>query len=235
MRDVPCISLLLLAFVSAGCASSPDSAPRIGNKLVVTADGLERVEHEQRGTLFLKRNHGISTGHQYVLSQVLVTYQPDSPRFTPTEEARMRAYVEEGLAASLQANGSNMVSEAGPCVLSIGIGMVDVVLHKPNTTGSSTNQLEQWGAVTMVLDIRDSESGAPLLRYGRRVGIPGGVQFRDAHPQWTKVQQTLDELLKSQRLTLREIVPPSPEIDASCGGSPVIDRAVQQTQSAATF
>jgi hypothetical protein len=207
---------ILITLVSLGCAATPEQARNVGNKIVLTADGLERIEHDQSGTLYIKRDHEISGQHQYVLSPILMTYEHDSPRFTPKEEARMRSYVEEGVVASLLSNGSETVSDVGPCVLSIGVGMVDVEIHKPNTTGTSTSQLKTWGAVTMVVDVRDSTSGEPLLRYGRRIGIPGGVQTNDAHPQWFRVQKTLDALLVSQHKALRDIVPESSLFDPSC-------------------
>ncbi|MEE3332189.1 MAG: DUF3313 family protein [Myxococcota bacterium] len=214
LRPIHLIAILLpLLF---GCALAPGDSPRVGKKPVVTPDGLERVDHQQRGRLFVNPDHRISAVHRYVLTQVFVTYKRDSPRFSENEEKRMINYVEEGVAASMEVNGAAMVPEPGPCVLSIGIGLVDVELSEPSGTGASTNQLGMWGAVTMVLDVRDSRSGEPLLRYGRRVSIPGGVQFHDSRPQWPNVQLTLDSLLSSQHQTLLEIVPQSSEIDPAC-------------------
>lgn len=219
---------LLIALMSLGCASTSEQAGNIGNAVVLTADGLERIKHSNRGTLYIKRDHGISTQHQYMLNKVFVTYEPDSPRFTANEEARMRDYVEAGVLASVLQTGAEVVPNAGPCVLSIGVGMIDVEIHKPNTTGASTSQLAAWGAVTMVIDVRDSRSREPLLRYGRRIGIPGGVQTNDAHPQWVRVRQTLDALLASQHKTFRDIVPESSQLEPSCQPS---NEALQQART----
>ena len=210
------IAIAILLPLLFGCALDPDASTRIGKKVVVTPDGLESIDHDQRGRLFVNPDHRISAAHRYVLTQVFVTYKRDSPRFSEREEKRMIDYVKEGVAASMEINGAAMVSEPGPCVLSIGIGLIDVALSEPSGTGASTNQLGIWGAVTMVLDVRDSRSGEPLLRYGRRVTIPGGVQFHDSRPQWPNVQRTLDSLLTTQHRTLLEIVPQSSEIDPAC-------------------
>lgn len=205
--------LVSLAFVLA-CAASPESpTARTERK---TADGLVLVQEHRRGALFVKPDHGIGPHHRYHLNQILLTYERDSNRFTAGQEKRMREYVEDATISGMIEGGSVMVTGPGRCVLSMGIGLIDMTLVEPDGSGSSTSILTSWGGVTLVLDLRDSLTGEPLLRYGRRVSFPGGIQWQDDRPPWRQVRVTLDDLLLDQRKTLQQDVPPSTVVDSSC-------------------
>jgi hypothetical protein len=110
-----------------------------------------------------------------------------------------------------------VVTGPGKCVLSMGIGLVDIALNGPEATGATTSILASTGAITLVVDLRDSVSGEPLLRYGRRIALPGGIQWQGDRPTWHQVRQTLDQLLTDQRKTLRgDSVPESTVADTHC-------------------
>jgi hypothetical protein len=204
---------VLLAF-SLGCVSStPGPLARAEKK---TADGLVLVEDHRRGALFIKPDHGITSRHRYHLTQILMTYERDSNRFTAEQEQRIRQYVEDATIGGMIGEGSTMVTGPGSCVLAMGIGLVDVVLTEPDGSGSSTSVLATWGGVTLVVDLRDSTTGEPLLRYGRRISFPGGIQWQDDLPPWTQVRSTLDKLLLDQRTTLLRGIPESTIANTSC-------------------
>lgn len=204
----------LLVFVATACASvGPTPAPRAP---IRTADGLTFVESSHKGALFIKPDHGITAHHRYHLNQVLMTYERDSKRFSANQEQRIQQYVEDATLSGMIADGSVMVTGAGPCILSMGVGLVDVTLIEPNGSGSTTSLLQHWGAVTLVVDLRDSLSGEPLLRYGRRIQFPGGIQWQGELPPWAEVRTTLDRLLRDQRATLAQRVPASSRVNPRC-------------------
>lgn len=212
------VSLALVALigqaVASGCMTVASEPPP--SEPVMTADGLTLVESRQKGALFIKPDHGITAHHRYYLNQILITYERDSNRFSSNQERRMRQYVEDATLGGMSANGLVMVTGRGQCVLSMGIGLVDISLAEPDGTGSSTSLLNNWGAATLVVDLRDSLSGEPLLRYGRRIQFPGGIQWQDERPPWAEVRTTLDRLLQDQHATLTQRVPPSTRVDPTC-------------------
>ena len=167
-----------------GCASTPPADPGPGSatpkSVHTTADGLELVEDLRKGALYIKPDHGITPHYRYHLSQVLLTYDYDSPRFSRTQEDRMRRYVEDAAIGGMIQEGATMVTGPGSCVLSMGLGLVDIALKAPKGSGATTSILASSGAITLVVDLRDSLSGEPLLRYGRRIGLPGGIQWQDS-------------------------------------------------------
>ena len=213
-KTIVYVRAVLLGIVAAACASvGPTPAPRAP---IHTADGLTYVESPHKGALFIKPDHGITAHHRYHLSQVLLTYERDSNRFSANQERRIRQYVEDATLAGMIADGSVMVTGPGPCILSMGVGLVDMTLIEPNGSGSTTSLLQHWGAVTLVVDLRDSLSGEPLLRYGRRIRFPGGIQWQGERPPWAEVRATLDRLLRDQRATLAQRVPASTRVDPRC-------------------
>jgi len=204
---------VLLALALACGGKTPGPLARAEKK---TPDGLVLVEQHRKGALFVKPAHGITQHHRYYLNQVLVTYERDSNRFTAVQEKRIKDYVEDTTISGMTAEGSTMVTGPGACILSLGIGLVDVELTEPDGSSSSTSLLSSWGGVTLVADLRNSVTGEPLLRYGRRVQFPGGIQWQDDQPPWSQVRQTLDKLLLDQQATLLQGLPDSTVADTRC-------------------
>lgn len=214
LRSPFCLLAFVIPVVALGC-KSVDTSPPPKNP-VMTADGLTLVDNAHKGALFIKPDHGITFHHRYFLNQILITYERDSNRFSASQEQRMREYVEDATIAGMIDNGSVMVTGPGKCILSMGIGLVDISLLEPDGSGASTSLLNNWGEVTLVIDLRDSQSDEPLLRYGRRIQLPGGIQWQDERPPWGEVRITLDRLLLDQRTTLNRRVPPSDWVDPAC-------------------
>jgi hypothetical protein len=218
MRGLRSFALLLAlespAVLTTGCAALLPTAGDPPEHR--TADGLVLVEDYRQGALFVKPDHHITRHHRYHLSQVLLTYDRDSNHFTSGQEERIRQYFENATIGSMIESGSTMVTGPGRCVLSMGVGLVDIDLVEPDGTGASTSVLSTWGGVTLVVDIRDSVTGEPLLRFGRRRGFPGGIQWQDEVPPWREVRATLDQLVLDQRHTLYDAVPESTVADTSC-------------------
>lgn len=208
---------LLLACAALGCAADGDpthGAMRLD--LRRTPDGLVEYERPLRGTLYLAPSHGISLHHAYLLSQVVLSYESDSLRLFDSEEQRIREHVAEGFTQRLRDRGVRVVDEAGPCTLSMGIGVVDIAVHPGTENTQSTNMLASWGALTLVVDLRDAATGEPLARYGRRLALPGGIQWQDGHPPWKDVQRVLDKLLGDTRRVMTDLVPTTGVPDPAC-------------------
>lgn len=203
-----------LALLLAGCGG-PVTNP-LAKREKTTPDGLVLVEERRDGVLFVRPDHGIGPEHRYHLSQVLLTYQADSNRFSSGQETRMREYVEDGTIGAMSQRGKQMTSRAGRCVLQMGVGLIDIELVQPNGSGSSTSMLTTWGGVTLVVDLRDSVTGEPLLRYGRRVSFPGGIQWQGDRPPWTHVRRALDEALRDQVDLLTREIPESTAARPPC-------------------
>ena len=76
--------------------------------------------------------------------------------------------------------------------------------------------LATWGGVTLVVDLRDSLTNEPLLRYGRRIQFPGGIQWQQESPPWFRVRTALDRAVVEQTELLTEKIPPSTVDDPHC-------------------
>ena len=86
---------------------------------------------------------------------------------TRRTEARLRSIVSEAFKTANSRNRRNFSSssEPGPDVLTIWGGLVDVVSYvPPDPMGRGNIYLASVGEATLVIEIRDSESNAVLVR-----------------------------------------------------------------------
>jgi hypothetical protein len=179
----------LLAGVS-GCASKstvPD----------VTEDGLARVEI--RGVYAAYRRPGADL-HQYtkvLLDPVQVSFDPDWDPARTGSRLKLSAEDRERIRRELaelfmqvfaeeltKDGGPSLVTGAGPDVLRLSTGLADVYVNAPDTMepGRSRTYVMSAGSATLVVEVRDSESGAILGRLfdRREAGTSGFMQWSDS-------------------------------------------------------
>ena len=227
MSNIPvCRSLIvaLAAVFFSGCSSAPatiDMSP----DAEVTFDGLHPIIGGRMQQAWARPDFDISTYSKVMLQGADAEFRPggQNPRqnralgpnehFAVTPEQKVRfqelmsaAFVEE---LSLSEHFT-IVTEPAPDVLLIQGILLDVVSFIPEQrAGRSEVFLSRIGEVTLVLEIRDSVSGAVLLRAAERRAaettgtgftrsntVTNSAEFRRVARRWAMVlREGLDEFM----------------------------------------
>jgi len=143
-----------------------------------TADGLRRVRWSDLGALFLRPGAQMQGYHSVLLEPLKIA--PDSPgeerrgfmpspTYPPTPEylEQMADVYRQSFVREFQRNGFALASAPGPGVLQISGYVLDLVLTAtldPQDQARQTDLIHSFGELTLVLDVRDSATGTPILR-----------------------------------------------------------------------
>ena len=170
------LGLLAAALLGAACTASAPPLVFATGSGSVTGDGLHRVRWSQMGSEFVKPGAQLG-GYDKVLLETLVIKPSETSerrRMGPKEYPPTPSYL-EGLKSTYQEafskqfgrGGWSVVSEPGPGVLRISGLVIDLVLTAPLDPEADTTTfgyVTSFGDLTLLLDVRDSTSGEPLLR-----------------------------------------------------------------------
>lgn len=196
MNNLKSTALVALIALFAGCTSTPQF--QSGPDAEVTHDGLTRLDKTIMDAVWARTDIDLSDYNKVLLEGVGIEFRPvkgaysgragtttmrrtsqsefqldDQSKALVAEELRT-AFVEE-LAKS---GAYEIVTEAGPDVLTLRAGALDVVsMVPPETVGRSSIYLDRVGEATLVMELRDSMSHAILLRAvdRRAAENPGGI------------------------------------------------------------
>ncbi len=180
---VAAISLFVGAL--AGCSSTPTF--RTGEDAEVTFDGLTRMEGTIMDVVWARTDIDLTGYSKVMLEGMGVEYREVSGPYSgragmgstrtrtssATEfklDAETRALFEEEiggafLEAMARSDVFEIVEEAGPDVLLIRGGLLDVVSRvPPDTMGSSIILIDSVGEATLILEIRSSVSNSIWVR-----------------------------------------------------------------------
>lgn len=112
---------------------------------------------------------------------------------TDEQKQRLRSVVSEAFKTELaESQKLQIVDQPGPDTLMIWGGLMDVVSNvPPDSVGRSNIYLSSVGEATLVIEIRDSESNAVLVRIiDRKAAQNIGVAQRSTSvTNWSEVQQ----------------------------------------------
>ena len=199
---------LLLAFALGlvGCASPGDP---VASDLRETADGLSQLEIERPGTLFGHEDHRIGGYDAFMVEESSVAYERRSKRFSPALEAMFLATLEQSLLDAAEGMGVPVVDAPGACVLQVAAELVNVSLAPSSRT--------EIGKLSIVMEMRDSESGDPLLRYVRHEQIDDDGS---GAPRVEQLQRGVDAMVEGLQVAraARLAAGPRDESLPSCGG-----------------
>jgi len=180
-----------LVILSAGCTTS---APTIqqGSDAEVSYDGLHKVDNSQADSAWARPDFDISTYSKIMLVGAGIEYTPETntgrtsrdrnrggPYFIDDKtRAKFEQMVNDVFSEEMaKIENFTFVEEAGPDVLMVWGGLLDVSSYVPpdNLSGRSEVFISQVGAATLVLELRDSETGTILARsVDRRAAERGG-------------------------------------------------------------
>ena len=169
----------IAALVFAGCTSNPTI--NTSTEAEPTFDGLYPVEGGRMDGAWARPDISVEGYSKIMLEGVGVEYRPGGSTrrtsaatrpeshyaMTPEQKARFEAEMRDAFIDELgKGEHFEIVEEPGPDVLLIRVGLLDVVSYvPPDPVGGRTEiYLSRVGEATLVLEIRESESGATLIR-----------------------------------------------------------------------
>jgi len=230
MSNIPVRRSLIIALAAvffSGCSSAPPTID-MSSDADVTYDGLHPINNSRMAQAWARPGFDISTFSKVMLQGADAEFRPggQNPRqrqalgpndhFAVTPEQKVRfeeqmstAFVEELSLSEV----FTIVTEPGPDVLLIQGILLDVVSFIPEQrAGRSEVFLSRIGEVTLVLEIRESESGAILARgverraaenagstMSRSNTVTNSAEFRRVARRWaTVLREGLDEFMASE-------------------------------------
>jgi hypothetical protein len=213
-------SLGLLAVVSGCATATPPPTLQTGPDAEVTVDGLVRVDHAVLPLVYRKPDMDISPYTRFMLDPVEVAYQKDPGNrrrsmtggaqanfaLSPSQMESFRSRFQEAVVESLtEDNGYELTTEPGPDVLRITAALIDLVVSVPTEMGGrGGTYTRSYGLVTLVMELRDSESGEILARAADRRDPTRNTEMRLAHVSPGLVRRDVDILFRHWADLLRE-------------------------------
>jgi len=181
------IAIMTSTFAIAGCETTPALEPTIqtGPSAEVTVDGLNRVDNSKMALAYVKPDVDLGSYTKIMLDPVSIAYKKE-PRgtgrmrsahnesnfaLTPQQTENMKGLFQEAAVNALTSdNGYLIVSHPGPDVLRLRGALIDLVVTVPTEepAGRSRTFAESYGAVTLVVELRDSETGEIFARVADR-------------------------------------------------------------------
>jgi len=200
------LSVAMLSWLAVvGCTATTDNSAPPELEPGLTYDGLAKVKNAKVKGAWMRPDFSLAGYTKIMLIGAGIEYRPvkrvpasslsSASQFPLTDEQkeRLRSVVSEAFKTELaQSKKFELVDQPGPDVLSIWGGLVDVVSHvPPDAVGRSNIYLSSVGQATLVVEIRDSESNAVLVRIvDRRAAQTTGVaQLSTSVSNWSEVQQ----------------------------------------------
>lgn len=199
MKNKVLAALVILAAAAAGCSSTPTF--QTGEDAEVTYDGLTRMEGTIMDAVWALTDIDLTGYRKVMFEGVGVEYRevsgPYSGRAGSTTARRSsqsefrlhpdtKALFEEEIAAAFREEMAisevfEIVEEAGPDVLLIRGGLLDVVSRvPPETVGRSRIFIDSVGEATLVLEIRSSVSHSIYARAVDRRAAQSQGQMRES-------------------------------------------------------
>jgi len=185
------------AGILAGCASA--SGPptlQTGPDAEVTADGLYRMDNSLVALAWMKPDIDLRGYNAIMLDPVTVAYQKDpgsrrtatsigvgTPNFalSPSQMENLKSWFQEVVADVLtEDDGYRIVDTPGPDVLRISADLIDLIVRVPTQPRAGRGRLftTSYAVVTLIVEVRDSESGEILARAAdRRDPTTGGGEL----------------------------------------------------------
>lgn len=188
---------VLLGLVLTGCISTTPTF-QTGPDAEVTFDGLTRVDGTAMDVTWARTDLDHSGYNKVIFDGVGIRYRPVKGSYSgkastkkshltefPLDDATKERLAIEIAAAFLEelrmSEQYEVVVESGPSVLLVRGELIDVVSNTPpDPPGHGDVWVSSIGNATLVLELRDSQSGAIFARAVDRQGLerPGSLMMR---------------------------------------------------------
>lgn len=227
-------TLAVAALLGAGCSGA--ALPTDSGADPAAPEGLQPVPARGIGAAYLKPAARFHPYDAVRIDPVTVAYKRGARLPTPFNRTsgnyalgpasleRLQRMVWQALEREMvRSQGFAVVSEAGPGTLRVSPHVVDLVWEVPPAQGGETSFVRRTGEMTLILDLRDAQTGEPLARLVDRqailpfgTGLSGGYENSPAN-NWSAVRDTashwgriLREALEALRALPRAPAAPQP-------------------------
>jgi hypothetical protein len=228
-----------MAAAALACATGPGDVQYTSEGLGLrTTDGLQRVENWGFGLAFIKPGVDLARYDSVVIGAVGIAYK--APRYPahvspdgiqhgtyllpPHTANAFKRYLQKALANEFgKSEGLVVTQRPTSNAIRVTSYIVDLVVYTPPYWGvgnALTAFLANRGEFTLILDLRDAESGAPLLRVGDRsaMKLDGASAYIPANPvsSAAAARRIFRESATRQRRRLDKVralpeIPPAPK------------------------
>jgi hypothetical protein len=208
-----CIGVLLSG---VACEQTP---PFIAPDAEVTYDGLHRVSRSRMQNAWAKPDLSLAGYDRILPTPAELQYRAvrgsggrgrDGFPLSDSERERLERLVREEFRRELdRSQHFTITDQPGPTVLVLRSGLLDIVSFAPPApSGSDKQWIAQIGQATLVLELRDSQSGEVLARtvdrraaepsggeLGRNTSVHTAAAVRTVARRWARtLRERLDEL-----------------------------------------
>lgn len=216
------LSVLTVVFVAAAglALACKTTEPVLGSE--ESFDGLRRVENARASAAWMRPDFDISGYTRVRLEGAGIEFRPvrgggaarrgsGRAEFPVSEqqEARLVEIVSSAFREELaRSERFELVEENGPDVLTLWVGLLDVVSFvPPERPGRGDIFLSSVGEATLVIELRDSQSHATLARAmdRRAAGRASGTVTRSSPvTTWAEVRRVAQQWARLVRIRLDE-------------------------------
>lgn len=163
------VAMLVLSMCGIAAAASKNQLEAVSH------DGLELTKSSKVDVLYKRPGATLESYKKLMLDPVSVAFRkdwkPSSAQVSSSDRERIRSDVAEEFrkvfTEELQKKGGyQIVDAAGPDVLRVSAAVVDLYINAPDTMqpGRSRTYTTSAGEMTLIAELRDSESGQILAR-----------------------------------------------------------------------
>lgn len=202
-RLVLCPILALSMIPLSGCTGASSS-----KEPEVTAEGLVMVRRTRRSHLWVKPDHHLGRYDNVLLDRVGIGYARGQKALDDEQEAQIAQMLQSVIVALTSAGPVGLTAEAGPCVVSINLGLKDLRLYDSKVRDSTSSYVSSYGSATMIIEFVDSISGVLLVRYVASRDLPGGGSTGNRRGvDLNRLGRALGGMVANMNNELRTIVP----------------------------
>ena len=174
--------LVLLAAATSGCGPQPTQPKPIG---AVNVEGLQRVTARNFEAAFVRPGVRFADYSKLMVSELELAFRtPDREQnqfaLGEDQKTRFRAAMATAFGEELgKLEAVEIVTEPGPDVLALNVRVQDIVARAPGRRvgggGRAGFALETVGEMTLVMELRDSQSDEVLVRVFDRQAVEGAA------------------------------------------------------------
>ncbi len=186
-----------------------------------TVDGLKLVQENRRGALYVRPDHHLGAYDTIRIEPFTMNYRRGQRPLSEQQTKRLGKHLADSFRAQIESTYVGVEQTPGECTVSVQVHINDVeLLDLVPSTGATSSFISSAGSVMMILEMRDSLTGRPLVRYGQRRLLPGGKVLGGPGALSTMgLGDALTTLFADVGTELVKIVPPTAgERESNCEG-----------------
>jgi len=185
------IALAVGALLAVSCAPTASQTQR-------DSKGLVRVRSWRPGNLFAHDTLSIDDYDDIWLAEVGIQYADEQDPLPEPDERSLRKLVYDIALGELPTAAQLGARQAGACTLTMGVHLADFALPKPGFAGPRNR-----GSTLVILELKDSQSDEPLVRYGQRRELPSAGRKAEATLDLQRLEEPLHAALHAVGSAMR--------------------------------